>query len=149
NTNFSLESKTAIVTGAAGLLGRQHAEALAEAGANVIAVDLCFDQCESLAAELSQNMNTRSSAFCADITNRDSMTLLRDQALKQYGAINVLVNNAAVDDAFRDSAEDTRFENYPLESWQRCLDINLTGTFVCSQIIGSEMAKRGSGSIIN
>ena len=148
-TNFSLLNRTAIVTGAAGLLGRQHSTALAEAGANVIAVDLCFDRCEELAAEISKTFQTRSSAFCADITNQESMRLLRDEASKRYGQIDVLVNNAAVDDVFRDADDEGQFETYRLEAWQRSIHINLTGTFVCSQVIGSEMASRGNGSIIN
>src|SRR5215510_277069 len=148
-TNFSLENRTAIVTGATGLLGRQHSIALAAAGANVIAVDLCFEQCESLAAEISETFRTRSSAFCANITKPESIELLRDEALRRYGAIDILVNNAAVDDVFREPGEDSHFESYRLESWQRCIETNLTGTFVCSQVIGSKMASRGTGSIIN
>ncbi len=47
------------------------------------------------------------------------------------------------------AAEQSMFENYPLEMWQKSLDVNITGTFLCSQIIGTEMAKSGKGSIIN
>lgn len=149
HTGFSLENKTAIVTGASGLLGRHHAEALAQAGAKVIVTDLCLERCEALADELSRKFDTQSAGVSADITNPDSIVVLRDEALRRFGAIDVLINNAAIDDVFSDSAEESRFENYQLNSWQRCLNVNLTGTFLCCQIVGSEMARRGSGSIIN
>jgi NAD(P)-dependent dehydrogenase (short-subunit alcohol dehydrogenase family) len=146
---FSLKNKTAIVTGATGLLGRHHAEALAQAGATVIVTDLSHKRCEALAEELFAKFDTQSFGFAANITDPRSLVLLRDEALRRYGAIDVLINNAAIDDVFRDSSEESRFENYQLESWQRCLNVNLTGTFLCCQIIGTEMARIGAGSIIN
>jgi len=148
-TGFSLENKVAIVTGATGLLGRHHAEALAQAGASVLMTDLCLERCEALAKELSRTFDIHSAGIAADITDPGAIELLRSEAIRRFGAIDVLINNAAIDDVFRDSAEESRFENYQLNSWQRCLDVNLTGTFLCCQIVGSEMAKRGSGSIIN
>jgi NAD(P)-dependent dehydrogenase (short-subunit alcohol dehydrogenase family) len=69
-----------------------------------------------------------------------------------FGRIDILVNNAAINDRFESpakAAEESRFENYPLELWRASLDVNVTGTFLCSQILGTEMAKRGTGSIIN
>jgi NAD(P)-dependent dehydrogenase (short-subunit alcohol dehydrogenase family) len=88
----------------------------------------------------------------ADITNQESLKSLRDAVLKKFGKIDVLVNNAAINDMFESptaAAELSKFENYPLELWQKSLDVNVTGTFLCSQVLGSEMAKQGSGSIIN
>jgi NAD(P)-dependent dehydrogenase (short-subunit alcohol dehydrogenase family) len=64
----------------------------------------------------------------------------------------VLVNNAAVNDMFESpltGAELSKFENYPLDLWQRSIDVNVTGTFLASQLIGADMARRGRGSIIN
>jgi NAD(P)-dependent dehydrogenase (short-subunit alcohol dehydrogenase family) len=62
------------------------------------------------------------------------------------------VNNAAINDMFEDpksTYELSKFENYPLELWNRSINVNLTGTFICSKIIGKEMLKNGKGSIIN
>lgn len=146
---FSLDNKTAVVTGAVGLLGRQHCRALAEAGANVVATDLRSDACKALAEELSAGTKTNALGFGADITYPASLDALKIETLKQYGSIDVLVNNAAVDDVFHDSGVAIRFEDYSLESWQRSIGVNLTGAFLCCQIIGSEMARRGGGSIIN
>jgi len=145
---FSLTNKIAIVTGALGLLGKNHCHALSEAGANVVVVDLDENNCKSFA----ESLTTKSIGVACDITNVDSIKKLKETALKTFGKIDILVNNAAINDMFENptaAAEQSKFENYPLELWQKSLDVNLTGTFLCSQILGSEMAKAGKGSIIN
>jgi NAD(P)-dependent dehydrogenase (short-subunit alcohol dehydrogenase family) len=150
---FSLEGKVAVVTGALGLLGRQHCIALLHAGAHVVAVDLDGDRSSAFASELGQLYPDRSCvAVSADITDRASVIRLRDEVLAHFGTADVLVNNAAINDMVEDPAAATelsRFENYPLDLWRRCLDVNVTGTFLCSQVLGSWMAEQGSGSIVN
>jgi NAD(P)-dependent dehydrogenase (short-subunit alcohol dehydrogenase family) len=87
-----------------------------------------------------------------DITQRASVEALLQTVLAARGRADVLVNNAAVNDMFESptaGAELSKFENYPLELWQRSLDVNVTGTFLCAQVIGAEMARKGQGSIIN
>lgn len=145
---FSLKNKTAIVTGALGLLGKEHCKALSEAGANVIAADINELEC----ADFAKTLQTESMGSGLDVTNPDSIKKLRDKVLQKFGHIDVLVNNAAINDMFENpkaAAEQSKFENYPLELWQKSVDVNLTGVFLCSQIIGTEMAKQKSGSIIN
>jgi len=145
---FSLKNKVAIVTGALGLIGKNHCKALAEAGANVVVCDLDEVKCNEFASTLP----TKSIGVGVDITNESSVENLRDKTLWEFGRIDVLVNNAAINDMFENpqaDAELSKFENYPLDMWQKSLDVNVTGTFLCSQIIGTEMAKVGKGSIIN
>jgi len=145
---FSLKNKTAIVTGALGLIGKEHCNALSEAGANVIVTDLDETKCK----EFAKSLQTESIGLQLDVTNPDSIKSLRDEVLNQFGHIDVLVNNAAINDMFEDpkaATEQSKFENYPLELWQKSIDVNLTGVFLCSQIIGAEMVKQKSGSIIN
>jgi len=149
---FSLEGKVAVVTGALGLIGKQHCYALAEAGAIVVVTDINQEKCVAFASELSAQFQRSMLGFAADITKVDSLKALRDAILKAFGKLDVLVNNAAINDMFENptaAAELSKFENYPLELWQKSLDVNVTGVFLCSQILGTEMAKRGSGSIIN
>jgi NAD(P)-dependent dehydrogenase (short-subunit alcohol dehydrogenase family) len=147
---FSLENRTVVVTGALGLLGKQHCRALAEAGANVVAADLEHNACRSFASELSIATSTDSLGVAVNIADTGSVMSLRDAVIRKYDRIDVLVNNAGVDDAFRDSSgESVKLESYPLEAWRRTLDVNITGTFLCCQILGSEMARCGRGSIIN
>jgi NAD(P)-dependent dehydrogenase (short-subunit alcohol dehydrogenase family) len=88
----------------------------------------------------------------ANITKRDSVEALLRATLDRFGRVDVLVNNAAINDMFESptaGAELSKFENYPLELWQKSLDVNVTGTFLGCQVIGAEMARRGKGSIIN
>ncbi len=145
---FSLKNKVAIVTGALGLIGKNHCIALAEAGANVVVCDLDEAKCKEFASTLP----TKSIGVGVDITNKPSVENLRDKTLKTFGKIDILVNNAAINDMFENpqaAAEQSMFENYPLEMWQQSLNVNVTGTFLCSQVIGTEMAKSKKGSIIN
>jgi NAD(P)-dependent dehydrogenase (short-subunit alcohol dehydrogenase family) len=145
---FSLENKTAIVTGSLGLIGKEHCRALSEAGANVVVADIHFQECEKFA----ETLHTDSIGCGLDVTNKESITQLRDVVLKKFGHIDILVNNAAINDMFENpkaASEQSKFENYPLELWQKSVDVNLTGVFLCSQILGYEMAKQKSGSIIN
>jgi len=147
---FSLRGRTAVVTGAVGLLGRQHCAALGEAGANVVVTDLDADACRAVAAEL-ERADVRALAVRADITDKTSVERLRDETVARFGAVDVLVNNAAVDDKFDPSGDlsASRFENYDVARFRRSLDVNVTGTFLCCQVLGAEMVRRGRGSIVN
>ncbi len=145
---FSLKNKVAVVTGAAGLIGKHHCHALSEVGANIIVCDIDKNKCEQLAGEL----NTKSFGIQTDITKPGSVINLKEKILSEFGKIDILVNNAAINDMFENpsmAAELSMFENYPLDMWKKSIDVNITGTFLCSQILGSEMAKAGKGSIIN
>jgi NAD(P)-dependent dehydrogenase (short-subunit alcohol dehydrogenase family) len=145
---FSLKDKVALVTGALGLLGKEHCRALSEAGANVIVADLNGDACSDFA----KSLVTDSIGVKLDVTDKSSVYSIREIILDCFGKIDVLVNNAAINDMLEDpktNIEQSKFENYPLEAWQRAIDVNLTGVFLCSQVIGTLMSERGSGSIIN
>ncbi len=145
---FSLNGKVAVVTGALGLIGREHCKALAEAGAHVVVADLDDRSCRLFAAELSPE----SVGIAVNITDKESVIRLKDKTLDTFGRIDILVNNAAINDQFENpktTADLSRFENYPVDLFRKSLDVNVTGTFLCSQILGTEMAKQGKGSIIN
>lgn len=146
---FYLHGKTAVVTGATGLLGRQHCQALAEAGANVVIADLDLDACHALESRLPGSDHL---SVLLDVTDPYSLSLARDAVLERYGQIDILVNNAALNDMFENpalAARQSRFEHYPLDMWRKSLEVNLTGVFLASQVFGTPMAERGSGSIIN
>ncbi|MCI0448698.1 MAG: SDR family oxidoreductase [Chlorobi bacterium] len=148
NDLFSLKNKVAVVTGAAGLLGKEHCSALAEAGASVVVTDID----ENKSSEIAGKLSNESCGFMLDVTDKKSISELKKFVLKKFGQIDILVNNAAINDMFENSsaeAELSKFENYPLEMWRKSLDVNLTGVFLCSQILGSRMAEQGNGSIIN
>jgi NAD(P)-dependent dehydrogenase (short-subunit alcohol dehydrogenase family) len=145
---FSLKNKTAIVTGALGLLGKKHCEALAQAGANVIVADIN----ESAAIDFAGTLAGEHCGLKVDVTSEASLKVARDKILGRYGSIDILVNNAAINDMFENpglAKELSAFENYPLDAFKKSLDVNVTGVFLASQVFGSVMAGQGSGSIIN
>jgi len=145
---FSLKDKTALVTGALGLIGKKYCEALAMAGANVVVADLDGDKAVQFAAEL----GPQHLGITLNVTDKASVTAACNAVVSKYGSIDILVNNAAINDMFENPAmakELSAFENYPLEAFQQSLDVNITGVFLCAQVFGSIMASQGSGSIIN
>ena len=145
---FSLKKKTAIVTGAVGLIGKKHCEALAEAGANVVVADVNEEVCIAFAKTLGE----RHLGIKVDVTDEASLKAARDKILAKYGTIDILVNNAAINDMFENpglAKELSAFENYPLDAFRKSLDVNVTGVFLASQVFGTVMAEAGSGSIIN
>jgi NAD(P)-dependent dehydrogenase (short-subunit alcohol dehydrogenase family) len=145
-----LTGKVAIVTGALGLLGREHCAALAAAGAHVVAADLNHDGCGALARRLSEAHGVEALGVGADVASPSSLDQLRIAVLERFGSIDVLVNNAAIDDKFSsDDVAESRFEHYPLERFRRLLEVNVLGVFLCCQRLGQVLAERGSGSIIN
>jgi NAD(P)-dependent dehydrogenase (short-subunit alcohol dehydrogenase family) len=149
--SFSLAGKVAIVTGAAGLLGRRHCQALAAAGAQVIAVDVRGEECGTLAREIASAHGTPTHSLACDVSDPGSVERLVEDALRWGGGVDVLVNNAAVDDKVEAPRPEgpLGFEDYPFQAWELSVRVNLTGTFLCCQKIGREMARRGSGSIVN
>ncbi|MBU3741498.1 MAG: SDR family oxidoreductase [Candidatus Kapabacteria bacterium] len=143
-----LRGRIAVVTGAAGLIGKAHCEALAEAGATVIACDLDGDAADAVAKHLEGDHV----GMAIDITNAASIKQVSDETHDCFGRVDILVNNAAMNDMVEHptlAAELSRFERYPVDMWRRVIDVNVTGMFLCCQIIGSTMAERGKGSIIN
>ncbi len=145
---FDLKGRIAIVTGATGLLGQQHCIALSTAGASVVVADVDASKCDARAEELGDG----AMGLQLDVTNCASINAGLAAIMKRYGAIDILVNNAAVNDMFENPAlagEQSKFENYPEAMWRKMFDVNVTGMFLCSQVFGSQMAKHGRGSIIN
>jgi NAD(P)-dependent dehydrogenase (short-subunit alcohol dehydrogenase family) len=141
NSLFSLDNRVAVVTGGLGLLGRQFACALSEAGARVVVLD----QHEALEADTDRLLHVR-----ADVTDRTSLEEALARVETRWGAPDVLINNAALDsppDA--PASANGPFEEYPADVWRRVLDVNVTGVFQCCQVIGGRMAKAGRGSVIN
>lgn len=145
---FSLENKVAIVTGACGLLGKQHCIALAEAGATVIVADLDKNACLQFAKQLGK----KHFGVEMDVTQKKSLMQAKKSILKKYSRIDILVNNAAINDKFENptvAGKQSMFENYPLALWNQSWNVNVTGVFLCCQVFGDTMAEQESGSIIN
>ena len=150
---FDLSGKTALITGGAGLLGTQHAAALAEVGATVVLSDINAGALEHSAARI-QEMGFGSSLIVRqmDVTSEASVSALQETMLSQNRHIDILVNNAAIDAKVQDGAmslEKSRLEYFDVAEWDRQIKVGLTGAMICARVFGSKMAERGKGVIVN
>jgi len=145
--SFDLSGQRALITGAAGLLGREHAAALAEAGAEVVLTDIIEAPLLAVQRELAPLYGERFGAVVMDVTEPASIAA----AAAALGQVDILVNNAAIDPKVTAAGgpELSRLENFPLAEWTRQLDVGLTGAFLCAQVFGTAMAARGGGVILN
>ncbi len=149
---FDLAGKVAVITGGAGLLGPEHAAALAQAGATAVITDINGAATEEVAGRLGKEFGAdRFAAMPMDVTERDSVAQVRDTLLERFGRIDILVNNAAIDPKVKADSlvETSRFEHFPLEQWDFQIRVGLTGALLCSQVFGGWMAANGGGVILN
>jgi len=151
-SKFDMTGKTAVITGAAGLLGRQFCLALAQAGANIVMADLASDIAAENAAEF-KNMGFNAIPVKVDVSDPSSVKLMVNQALTAFGSVDVLINSAALDPKFDSTnaaaQEANAFETYSLYSWRQALEVNLTGMFLASQAAVVPMLEQGQGVIVN
>lgn len=144
---FDLTGKTALITGGGGLLGRQHAKALIDSGAFVWVADINF----AAANECCNELLGDAAPLHMDVTNEDSIRECLDTVLNKNGAIDILINNAAIDPKVRvdQVLEASRLENFSLEQWNFQLNVGLTGAFLCSKYFGGWMSDNNGGVILN
>lgn len=144
---FDVSKAVVVITGAAGQLGARYASAFLARGARVAGLDLRPSERNNA---LSMEHPERFRVVAADVTSKRSLLEAAEQIRSDLGAPTVLINNAALDSPpSAPPSENGRFEDYPEESWDRVLDVNLKGVFLCCQVFGAEMAAAGSGSIVN
>jgi len=139
---FDLTGRCAIVTGGGAGLGLVFAEALAEAGANVLLCGRNGERCEQAAANLEQANGVRALGMHCDVRVEGDAAAVVGRAQTEFGRIDILVNNAGT--SWGAPAED-----YPLEGWEKVIDVNLTGLFRFSQLAGRVMIEQGGGKILN
>ena len=137
---FDIAGKHAVVVGMGGL-GRAIAVGLADHGVNVAAADMDVARATAAAQEIAAR-GVGSLALAVDVTREESVRGLAHDVLETFPGVDILVNAAGI--TFRKRAEDIR-----VEEWRRVIDVNTTGSFICCQVFGAEMARRGGGSIIN
>lgn len=149
---FDLTGRVAIITGGAGLLGAKHAEAVAEMGGIPVLLDLQGEKANELAGQVSARFGVEACGLTTDITQRAAIEDSLSEILTTFGRVDVLINNAASNPKMEGTTSDwqwTRLENFPLDLWNQDVSVGLTGSFLCSQVFGSEMARRGGGVILN
>jgi gluconate 5-dehydrogenase len=138
---FDLTGKVGIVTGGSGGIGRVLAIGLAKHGADVVVTSRTLAKLEPVAAEI-QALGRKAKAIPCDVTSDRSVKDMVDRVVKEFSRIDILVNAAGIN--IRNSAEDI-----PVEDWQKVMDFNARGTFICCQAVGRVMIKQKSGKIVN
>ena len=145
---FNLENKTVVLTGSSGRLGTQYANILSASGANVVLVDKEIKKNKKLEQKLIKKYNTKAIAYTVDISNKKDIVRMKNKILEKFKKIDVLINNAFYNPNQSEHSA-VSLEKFPLELWNQVIDVNLTGVFLCSQEIGSVMAKQKNGVIVN
>ncbi len=147
---FDVRNRIVIVTGGLGQLGRQFTVALAERGAKVAIFDFQVNA-RRVAEQFKESSIADQILFVnVDVTRRESVQAGLKQVNDRWGVPHALINNAALDSPPNALAvENGPFETYPVESWDKVMDVNVKGVFLCSQVVGEQMAKTGRGSIVN
>jgi NAD(P)-dependent dehydrogenase (short-subunit alcohol dehydrogenase family) len=147
---FSLKNKTAVITGGAGLLGEQHANAIIEAGGKVIIFDNDQSKINKLKKKNIHNYNRNCIFFKGSVNSEENLNTLKKFIIKKKIKINILINNAALNPKLANLTSSNKVEAYSLNNWNDEISVSLTGTFLTSKIIGSLLLKNKSGgSIIN
>ena len=149
---FKLQNEAIVITGAAGLLGEMHAETVLEAGGKAVLLDINQELLVTKVDKLKKFYGPNLMGLICDITNKEQIENCLKIILKDYGTITGLINNAANDPKVNKNNNKkvlTRFENITIDTWQKDLNVGLTGSFLCSQIFGGFMAKQRKGVIVN
>ncbi len=150
---LDLTGRVAVITGGAGLLGRQHAAAIAEMGGTPILLDLNGDHAAAAAEDIRATWDCAAAGLACDITNEASIQDAASRIEASHGHVHILINNAAnnpkVEDTGNGGAHWSHLEQFPLHAWQSDLQVGLTGAFLCARVFGPPMAARGSGVILN
>ena len=149
---FNLTGKTALITGAAGLLGIEHAAALLESGATVVLTDIGEASLAAARKTLLRNAEARRiQTYVMDVSKPGAIRVVAESLAAEGLRIDILVNNAAIDPKVKGDQgvlETSRLENFPLEQWNLQVAVGLTGAFLCSQVFGAAMARDGKGGVI-
>ena len=152
NKKYDLTGKTALITGASGLLGGQHARAILQHGGAVVLTDISEPGLKKLKIELEKEFRPDMvSFFFMDVTDESSIKLVSKELHEKGVFISILINNAAVDPKVgaRDSlTEISRLENFSSRQWDFEIAVGLTGVFLCSKIFGTAMAESKSPGVI-
>ena len=141
-SQFALTDKIAIVTGSSRGIGRSIALGFAKAGAHLVILSRHLSQVEKVAEEV-KSLGRKAIAIQADVSKRDEVDRLVGKTLDEFGRIDILVNNAGI------SPPSMRAEDLPDNEWDKTMDINLKGVFICCQAVGKVMIGQKQGKIIN
>lgn len=149
NNLFDLSEKVIVITGGAGLLGFNHAEAILESGGHPIIIDINKSELDNVVHKLNARHSGSFSAYNVDITNEDEVVKLSKKIKKNHGKLDGLVNNAAINPKVEKGNENfSRMENFQIDQWNSEIKVGLTGSFICSKNLGYLISKNPNGGTI-
>jgi NAD(P)-dependent dehydrogenase (short-subunit alcohol dehydrogenase family) len=148
---FDLSGKVVLITGAAGLLGVEHVIALIQSGADVVMTDVNLEALKASAQKVLEVTGINPMIMLVDVSDQDSVLLAQKELATQGKTVTILINNAAIDPKVQKDSmvETSRLENFSVDDWDFQIKVGLTGAMLCSKVFGTEMAKNGSGVILN
>lgn len=139
---MKLKDKVALITGSTRGIGKAFAIGFAKEGANIIVHGRNLEKAKTVAEEI-KGLGVKSLAIGADVSLSQDVTRMVDEAIGQFGKIDILINNAGVNPFILEA------EKIKEEGWNQVMDVNLKGVFLCSQAVGKKMIEQGGGKIIN
>ena len=144
---FSLKNKVSVITGATGILGKEFSIALAEYGSDLALIDIDKASLDKMATSLSKKYGIKCKGYLCNVSHEKMVKQTVVQIEKGIGKIDILLNNAATK---TDSLEEffMPLEKYDLDTWKEIMDVNLNGMYIVAKEIGSRMARRKKGSIV-
>ena len=138
---LKLDNRAAIVTGSGRGLGKEMALALAEAGADIVVTSRTQKEIDAVASDI-QALGRRAIAIPMDVTKQDDVNRMVEQAMDEFGKIDILVNNSG-------TLFQKRFLDYTVDDWDMLINTNFRSMFFCTQAVGKHMIEQRSGKIIN
>ncbi len=142
---FDLHGKVIVISGACGLIGRAFCEAVTQFGGHVVAADIALAKPLDFAVDLEKRNGVSCMGFEVLVENKDSVLALKEAVLANFGRIDGLVTGHQN----KSHLIFEPFEQVSEENWDKVVQVNLKGTFLLCQIIGSYMAEQSTGSIVN
>lgn len=146
---YNLIGKNCLITGAAGLLGVEHAKAILEVGGNVILTDINIEKLERLQRKLNKEFKKKTKVFYMDVSSEESIINVVKSLNNSKTKIQVLINNASFNHTPSLRKNENDLENFTLKKWNEEIQVGLTGVFLCTKHFGQMMKKNNYGSIIN
>lgn len=141
---MTLTGRVTIITGASQGIGRAYALGFAEQGASVVIADINESQAETVAKEISENGGRAVAVHC-DVSDKESVDTMVSRAVREFGTVDVLVNNAAIFSTLKMRP----FDEIPIEEWEKVFAVNARGVFLTTQAVAPIFKEKKSGKIVN
>ena len=146
---MNLKNRVAVITGGAGYLGKTMVHTLAEAGANIVIVDINSEKIDSVCQDLEEHWGIKTLGLTVDLENKEQRCQVAEKTVAALGSLDILINNAAFVGTSNLTGWGVPFEQQETETWKRALEVNLTAVFDLTQTAVPYLKASGHGSIIN